>query len=272
MADPFITFIGGGNMANAIIGGLVAQGFDAARIMACDPLPANREQLAKSYAVQTSADNKQGASLADALVLAVKPQVMAQVCADLRGHLPLKPVVISIAAGIPVAAIASGLGEELAIVRCMPNTPALVGLGASGLFGNSHLGEAQKQLAERILGAVGLVEWLDDEKLMDTVTAVSGSGPAYFFLLMEAMIEAGVKQGLDRQTAIQLTLQTCIGAGRLAQNSDVDVAELRRRVTSPNGTTERAIASFEADGFRDMVERALDACAERGREMAKDYS
>lgn len=268
--NELIAFVGGGNMANSIIGGLVSKGFAPAAVRACDPLQENLDKLAKDYGVETTTDNASGVKGAAAVVLAVKPQIMKAVCEDLREHLNHKPLIISIAAGIPVKKLNEWLGGDLATVRCMPNTPALVQAGASGLFANEHCDAEQKALAENIMKAVGIVEWLDDESLIDAVTAVSGSGPAYFFLFMEAMISAGVDQGLSRETATHLATQTCLGAGLLAKNSDVDVAELRRRVSSPGGTTLKAIESFEGNDLRRIVAQAMRACADRAEEMARE--
>lgn len=265
-----ITFIGGGNMANSIIGGLVAQGFDSKNIQVCDPVAETRMALEQNLGVVTTDDNRSAAAAAGTIILAVKPQIMAQVCQELRPGLGHKPLIISIAAGIPLAKLATWLGDDLAIVRCMPNTPALVQAGASGLYANDHCSQEQRQLAETILSSVGIVEWLADEDLIDAVTAVSGSGPAYFFLFMEAMIDAGVGQGLSREAAANLAIQTCLGAGQLAKSSDVDVAELRRRVCSPGGTTLKAIESFEKNNVRGMVREAMQACALRAKEMADE--
>jgi pyrroline-5-carboxylate reductase len=221
--------------------------------------------------VRTTSDNIAAVAAADVVVLAVKPQAMKQVLQPLATTLQQRqPLIISIAAGIEIASIARWLGGDLPIVRCMPNTPALVQLGATGLFANAQVSSEQKKLADSILRAVGIALWVDSEAQLDAVTAVSGSGPAYFFLVMEAMRDAGEKLGLARDAAAQLTMQTALGAARMALDSDVDVAELRRRVTSPNGTTERAIASFENDKLRDLFERALSACDARSRELAKD--
>jgi pyrroline-5-carboxylate reductase len=177
--------------------------------------------------------------------------------------------VISIAAGIGIASLCEWLGGDIAIVRCMPNTPALVQLGASGLYANAQVSTQQREQAQAILAAVGIALWLDSEEQIDAVTAVSGSGPAYFFLLMEAMIAAGEKLGLAPATSRALTLQTALGAAQMAITSDVDAAELRRRVTSPGGTTERAITHFENSGFRETVNGALQAAAIRSQEMNK---
>ncbi|MFT3929368.1 MAG: pyrroline-5-carboxylate reductase [Spongiibacteraceae bacterium] len=271
MTSPQLAFIGGGNMASALIGGLVKQGFAADRIVATDPLPAALEKLRSVAPVRTTSDNLEAVANADVIVLAVKPQVMKQVLQPLASTVQQrKPLIISIAAGIEIGSIARWLGGDLPIVRCMPNTPALVQLGATGLFANAQVSAEQKQLADSILRAVGISLWVDSEAQLDAVTAVSGSGPAYFFLVMEAMRDAGEKLGLSRDVAEKLTLQTALGAARMAVDSDVDVVELRRRVTSPNGTTERAIASFENDNLRAIFQRALDACDARSRELAKD--
>jgi pyrroline-5-carboxylate reductase len=271
VTSPQLAFIGAGNMAQALIGGLVKQGFAPDRIVASDPLPATLDKLRAITPVRTTSDNIAAVAAADVVVLAVKPQAMKQVLQPLATTLQQRqPLIISIAAGIEIASIARWLGGDLPIVRCMPNTPALVQLGATGLFANAQVSSEQKKLADSILRAVGIALWVDSEAQLDAVTAVSGSGPAYFFLVMEAMRDAGEKLGLARDAAAQLTMQTALGAARMALDSDVDVAELRRRVTSPNGTTERAIASFENDKLRDLFERALSACDARSRELAKD--
>lgn len=267
--SPSLAFIGAGNMARSIIGGLVQEGFSPERILASDRNPDVLAQLAADFGIGTG-DNHSVARRSDVVILAVKPQVMKTVTQDLQPALAHKPLLISIAAGIDGASLSHWLGEEQAIVRCMPNTPSLVKAGASGLFANDHTSEAQRAIAETVMGAVGKVQWLPNEGLMDSVTAVSGSGPAYFFLVMEAMIDAGVELGLERDTATELTLQTALGAAQLAQSSDVDVAELRRRVMSPGGTTEVAIQSFEQDQLRATFKRAMDACAERSATLARE--
>ena len=267
--QPVLGFIGGGNMAQAIIGGLVEQGYPATRIWVSDPSTEQLERLTQLWPVNTTSDNGRVAREVEVLLLAVKPQVMKQVTEPLAEVLAEAPaVVISIAAGIPVASLERWLGSDTAIVRCMPNTPALVQTGASGLYANTKVTEQQCQQAEQMLAAIGIAHWVDEEGLIDAVTAVSGSGPAYYFMLMEAMVEAGIKQGLSREVSTQLTLQTALGAAKMALSSDVDPAELRRRVCSPNGTTERAVAQFQQGGLPELVERAMDDCAERAREMA----
>lgn len=270
MTASQLAFIGGGNMASALVGGLVARGFAAQHIIASDVLPESLERLRQVAPVRTTTDNETAIAAADVVVLAVKPQVMKQVLAPLAATLrQRRPLIISIAAGIEIGSIEHWLGDAtLPIVRCMPNTPALVQLGATGLYANGAVNAAQREQAETILGAVGIALWLKEEAQLDAVTAVSGSGPAYFFLVMEAMQAAGEQLGLDADVARTLTLQTALGAARMALDSDVDAAELRRRVTSPKGTTERAIASFEQDDLRAIFLRALTACRDRSQELA----
>ncbi|MDB6063440.1 MAG: pyrroline-5-carboxylate reductase [Verrucomicrobiaceae bacterium] len=271
MSSPQVAFIGAGNMASALIGGLVKQGFSAAQISASDPYAPSLEKLQQLAAVTVTSDNIAAIANADVVILAVKPQAMKQVLLPLATTLQQKrPLIISIAAGIEIASIERWLGGALPIVRCMPNTPALVQLGATGLFANAAVNAAQRELADSILRAVGIALWVDSEQQLDAVTAVSGSGPAYFFLVMEAMQAAGEQLGLSRDTAQKLTLQTALGAARMAHDSDVDTAELRRRVTSPHGTTERAIASFEQDNLREIFARALTACSDRSQSLAQE--
>lgn len=271
MSIPRIAFIGGGNMAASLIGGLRAQGLPASAICASDPGADRRTELHDAHGIDTFADNAQAVAGADVAVLAVKPQVMQTVCRDLAPHLQANQLIVSIAAGITCASLQQWLGADTprAIVRCMPNTPALLRQGVSGLFANAAVSDEQKRQAEQLLSAVGLALWLDREELIDAVTAVSGSGPAYFFLLIEAMTAAGEQLGLPRDTAAELTLHTALGAARMACESDVEAAELRRRVTSPNGTTEAAIKAFQAGGLEALVQQAMDAAARRSAELAE---
>ena len=268
MSKMRIAFIGAGNMASSLIGGLRAKGLDAAQIRASDPGAETRAKVAAEHGIELFADNAQAAQDADVIVIAVKPQAMKAVCQDLRPHLKPHQLLVSIAAGITCASLLNWLGSQ-PLVRCMPNTPALLGKGVSGLFATPDVTTEQRQQADELLSAVGTVVWVDAEAQIDAVTAVSGSGPAYFFLLIEAMTDAGVKLGLPREVAKQLAEQTALGAAHMAVSSDVDAAELRRRVTSPAGTTEAAIKSFQASGFEAMVETALSAAAHRSAEMAE---
>ncbi len=267
-----IAFIGAGNMASALIDGLLADGWKADQIRASDTDQARLDLLGQKRVI-TSSDNSAVVSGADAIILAVKPQVMQDVLKPLKESLESSScLLISIAAGITMDNLQSWTHPEQAIVRCMPNTPALVQLGASALFANAQCSDEQRQLANSLLKAVGVVCWLKQESDMAAVTALSGSGPAYFFLLIEAMQEAAIELGLDKKTAELLCQQTALGAARLAQSSDVDVSELRRRVTSPGGTTEAALRQFESDDFNAMVARALAKAAQRSRELAEPAS
>ncbi|WP_248765519.1 pyrroline-5-carboxylate reductase [Pseudomonas protegens] len=263
-----IAFIGAGNMATSLIGGLRAKGLEASQIRASDPGEQTRAKVAAEHGIQVFADNAEAIEGVDVIVLAVKPQAMKAVCQALRPSLKPQQLVVSIAAGITCSSMNNWLGAQ-PIVRCMPNTPALLRQGVSGLYATAEVSAQQRQQAEELLCAVGIALWLDQEQQLDAVTAVSGSGPAYFFLLIEAMTAAGEKLGLPRETAAQLTLQTALGAAHMAVSSDVDAAELRRRVTSPAGTTEAAIKSFQAGGFEALVEKALGAAAHRSAEMAE---
>jgi len=265
-----LAFVGAGNMASSIIGGLVNSGFNKQHIHASDPRPESLTQISEAFGVQTSSDNASVVNKADVVIIAVKPQVMGEVCTALKPHLTQDVLVISIAAGIDCRSLNHWLGDDVAIVRCMPNTPAMVSEGATGLFASKRVNAAQRRNSELILSAVGSTHWVQEEQLLDAVTAVSGSGPAYFFLVLEAMTDAGVKLGLEKNTAEELAIQTALGAAKLAKASDVSPAELRRRVTSPNGTTERAIASFENNKLRNIFAEAMSDCAARSSELAKE--
>ncbi len=265
---PTIAFIGAGNMASSIIGGLTQSGYPANKIHAADPSDDNRVKVGTAYGVSTFTNNAEAVKQADVVVLAVKPQIMQSVCEALREHLDDDCLVMSIAAGITCANMSQWLSDSTPIVRCMPNTPAQVGLGASGLFATAQVSEAQKHHAETILGAVGITRWVTSEALIDSVTAISGSSPAYFFLFIEAMVDAGVELGLDKHSATELAIQSALGAATLAQQSEDDIVTLRQKVTSPKGTTEQAIKVLEENGLRDTVKQAMQACAQRATELA----
>ncbi|SCZ61910.1 pyrroline-5-carboxylate reductase [Thiohalomonas denitrificans] len=269
MENKTIGFIGGGNMASSLIGGLIADGFPAAQLWVADPDAERREALGRRFGVHTTADNRELTAQAEVVVMAVKPQVMREACQAIGNSvLEKQRLVISIAAGIRIEAIERWLGGPCAIVRTMPNTPSLVGSGATALFANARVQADQRELAEAMLRAVGLTLWLDDESQMDAVTAVSGSGPAYFFLMMELLENAGTSLGLKRETARLLSLQTAFGAAKLALESLDDSATLRARVTSPGGTTERAVALFEEGGLRELFEKAVSGARDRAVELA----
>jgi pyrroline-5-carboxylate reductase len=269
MSNPRIAFIGAGNMAAALISGLIADGAEPQQILATDPDAARRRTLAAEAGIHTLADNNEAVAQADVLVLAVKPQVLAEVARGLADSVQKhRPLVISIAAGVRADTLQRWLGGGIALVRSMPNTPAMLQTGATALYATPEVDPAQRDQAESVMRAVGLVQWVEDEGLMDAVTALSGSGPAYFFLVIEAMQAAGEQLGLASETARMLTLQTALGAARMAIESSDPPAELRRRVTSPGGTTERAIQQFEQDGLREMFARALRAARDRSVELS----
>ncbi|WP_435103036.1 pyrroline-5-carboxylate reductase [Arhodomonas sp. AD133] len=268
MNDRTITFIGGGNMARSLIGGLVADGYPADRIRVADPSEKHRDELTGRFGIRAYASNEEAADGAEAIVLAVKPQVVKTVAEPLGERIRAQgSVVISIAAGLREPDIRRWLGGDAAVVRTMPNTPSMVQTGATALYANANVTAEQRNLAESLLRAVGVTEWLDDEALMDAVTAVSGSGPAYFFLLMEMIEDAGVDLGLPREKARLLTLETALGAARMALESDETPARLRERVTSPNGTTDAALSTLEDGDVRALYGRALKAAAKRAQEI-----
>lgn len=265
-----MAFIGGGNMARSLIGGMAASA-DGASIAVAEPNAGTRETLAREFGVETFADNNEAVAAADTVILAVKPQMMAQVCKDLAETVQrTRPMVISIAAGIRTGQIERWLGGTATVVRCMPNTPALIGAGATGLYANPRVSAPQRAQAEHILSAAGATAWVEDEALIDAITGIAGSAPAYFFLMVEALEDAGVAEGLDRTVARRLAAQTCLGAGRMMVESGEAPDELRRRVTSPNGTTQAALDSFAGDGLRDIVARAVAAAKRRGGELADE--
>jgi len=265
MTPELIAFVGGGQMAGSLLGGLLAAGHPAARLRVAEPDAARAAALRSQYGVDVRARGADVAAGADALVLAVKPQVMREA---LAGVAPAATTtVISIAAGLRIEALRRWLGGDAPIVRAMPNTPALLRAGITGLHAPARTPERSRELAARILGAVGDVCWVDDERQLDAVTALSGSGPAYFFLVAEALRDAGVELGLDAATAARLAQKTLAGAGHMAEAAGKDVAELRANVTSKGGTTEAALARLEQGGLRKLFAAALRAAADRGREL-----
>lgn len=270
MTQKTIAFIGGGNMARSLIGGLIADGYSPERIRVADPNAERRTEMQGRFGVQVFEDNLDASAGADAVVVAIKPQMLKGVAEPLGPQVRKEgSLVISIAAGVREPDISRWLGGGVAVVRTMPNTPALVQTGATALFANAHVTEEQKGLAESLMRAVGLTQWLDREPLMDAVTAISGSGPAYFFLLMEALEDAGAELGLPRETARLLTLETALGAARMALESEEEPARLRQRVTSPGGTTEAATTVLEDGGIRELFERAVRAAAGRADELGR---
>ena len=266
MNNQKIGFIGAGNMARSLIGGLIASGVKSTRIYAADPDAETRNSLSQDFSIQTIADNQQLVDNCNVVIFAVKPQALKNVATGLTAN--PSALYLTIAAGIPSSSLENWLGSGSAIVRAMPNTPALVLSGASGLYANQQVSEAQKETAESILRAVGLTIWVEEEKQMDAVTALSGSGPAYFFMVMEAMEKAGEELGLTAETARLLAIQTGFGAAKLALEIEGDPATLRQQVTSPGGTTEQAIKTFESLGLPEIFSKAMKAARDRAEQLA----
>jgi pyrroline-5-carboxylate reductase len=270
LTRPCIAFIGGGNMATSLIAGLINDGHDPTLLRVSEPLAQRRDQLTDRFGIHTFADSASTVEGAEVIVLCVKPQMAAAVCEELAELLPTPhPLVISIMAGITEQSLMHWLGCAPPLVRAMPNTPVMVQSGAIGLHAAKTATPALRNLAEEILRAGGLTRWVDDEAQLDVVTALSGSGPAYFFLMMEALEEAGVEQGLDAETARLLSIQTALGAARMAMESDESPETLRERVTSPGGTTERALQTFAEGGLTPLVRRAVAAARQRAWELSQ---
>jgi pyrroline-5-carboxylate reductase len=269
MTNNNLTFIGGGNMASSLIGGLIADGYNSRQITVSDPDTEQLARLAARFDIHTETDNNKAIEQAKIVVLAVKPQALEKVARGIAESMTkVRPLVISIAAGIQETALREWLGGEVALVRGMPNTPAMIQSGATGLYAGPGVSDEQRDMAESILRSVGLTRWVDDESLMDAVTAVSGSGPAYFFLVMEAMEAAASEMGLDPESARLLTLQTALGAARMAMESSDSPATLRQKVTSPGGTTEKALKILEEGHLRELFAAALSGAQRRSRELS----
>ena len=266
-----IGFIGAGNMANSLIRGMIANGAEKTSVWATDLDSEKLYTLNSECGIRTGS-TAEIAQHADIIVLAVKPQVMKIVCAELKTLLGGRsPLIISIAAGITVSHLSQWIGANTAVIRCMPNTPALVGKGASGLYANEHVSETQKDLAEKVISSVGLCVWVEQESAIDAVTALSGSGPAYFFLFMESMQKTAQEMGLSEDIARILTKQTALGAAELAMASDESTERLRLNVTSPGGTTEQAIKQFQLGGLPKLVDTALKSAQTRSIELAAQF-
>ncbi len=269
MKTPVIAIIGAGNMGASLTGGLIKNGHPVDKIIATDPSHEKRLHLTHTYGIKTLDDNLAAVSVADVVIFAVKPQAFEVVASPLKEIInQRKPLIISIAAGVRAASIQKWLGGHAAIVRVMPNTPALVGAGASALYANPEVSDEQHNIAESIVRAVGIAVWVKEESQMDTVTALSGSGPAYFFLILEALQEGAEELGLSAETAQMLAQQTALGAALMAIDSTHSPAELRQHVTSPGGTTEAAIAVLEKSDLRSILKKALVAAKNRSEELA----
>lgn len=270
-----LSFIGGGNMAGAIIGGLLARGIPADHIAVAEPWDVNRNKMA-ALGVRTTTSHAEAVAGADLVVISVKPQVAEVACREVAASWtgPALPVVLSIAAGVTLASLrqwaTTADGRTPHVVRVMPNTPALVGEGASGLYSGPDLTEAERALATQLLQSVSkAAEWVDREELLDVVTGLSGSGPAYFFAMVEHLTASAVKLGLPAEQASRLAKQTCLGAGKMLVESAEEPGQLRKNVTSPNGTTYAALVSFEQSGFAEIVDKAVTAATNRATELGK---
>jgi len=266
--QPTIAFIGAGNMCRAIFGGMLKNGYPADKITATGRSIEKLDDLA-AQGINVTTDNAQAIKNSQVVVLGVKPQMMQAVCEPLAQVCQQQqPLIISVAAGISAQSLEAWLGGNLPVVRCMPNTPSLVQEGASALCANTQVDQKQKDIAQQIIANTGLALWVDSEAQLNVVTALSGSGPAYFFLLMESMIDAAVSQGLSTQVATELALQTARGAAVIAQEEQDSPAQLRRKITSPKGTTEQAILSFQGAGFAQIIKQGMQANIDRSEQLS----
>jgi pyrroline-5-carboxylate reductase len=265
-----LCFIGGGNMARSLIGGLIARGRDPKLMTVADPMPAQLEALQRQFGVRGTTSNLEAVANADVIVLAVKPQEMRNVTTALAGALPKRPLLISVAAGIRASDIRHW-SNGAPVVRCMPNRPALEGCGMTGLFATDEVSAEHRRIAADLLSAVGKTLWLEQEAQMDVVTAVSGSGPAYFFLLIEMLEQAGIQLGLSPETSRQLAVETAYGSGRMARESSDSPATLRQQVTSKGGTTQAAMDVLESKEVRAIFSAAVAAAARRSAELADEF-
>lgn len=267
---PIIAFIGSGNIANSLINGLIQQGYPANRIWATNPSISKLHHLQKQWGLHITTDNVEAAKQADILVLTVKPMVVTTVCRELGGTVhQRKTLVISSAAGITTEAINKALGDHGAVVRAMPNTPAQVGAGITGLYANLQVSDLQKDFAESLFRSVGVIQWVPHEHDLDAITAVSGSGPGYFFYFMEAMEKAAMQQGLSPDVAHLVTIQTVLGAAKLALESGESFSLLREKITSPNGTTEAALKIMQQGEIVQLIMDAIQAARARAEALSK---
>jgi len=267
-----LAFIGGGNMAAALISGLIKRGITPGRLVVADPNQDQLQRLVRDFRIEAAPDNASAVHGAEVVILAVKPQLLRGVALGLAPHLQKgRPLVISVAAGIPHAALARWFGPEVPVIRTMPNRPALNGFGATGLYAPAGVGTPCRALAEELMAAVSATVWVQHESQMDTVTALSGSGPAYFFLFMEALEAAAHERGLPTDIAHRLTLETAFGAAQMARESPDTLATLREQVTSKGGTTAAALEVLNAAGLRAIVAHAVAAADRRSAELAAEF-
>lgn len=269
--QPTISFIGGGHMAKSLVSGLVNQNYPSEAIWVCDKHAEKLSQLEQSFGVQTTSHIPEACAAADILVLAVKPQDLKTALISICENLKEQPMlIISIAAGIRTKTITEWMGYPLPIIRAMPNTPALIGSGACGLYATEDVSDKQKTLAQLLLSVSGITVWVDDEAEMDIITALSGSGPAYFFYFMESLVEAATHLGLSPQSAKLLVLQTALGSAKMADDAfDVELSELRTQVTSKGGTTAAGIDVFDTHGFKTLIQQTIQAAAKRAQELGE---
>ena len=269
MKDQKITFLGCGNMGASLISGLIANGHPASSLCGVDPDENQLRRVETRYGIRATTGIAEGIPGADVIVLAIKPQTVKTALAEVREELQTeRPLILSIAAGIRTGAISNTLGGACPVVRAMPNTPALLRSGATGLYAAAGVSASGREAATHIMQSVGVVVWLEDEALLDVVTAVSGSGPAYFFLVVELLEKIAVDMGLSREQAHLLSVETALGAARMLKEAGEDAATLRQRVASPGGTTERALQAFREGGLEPLLRRALTACRDRSVELA----
>lgn len=272
MENCTIAFIGCGNMSRSLIGGLIANGVKPEQLLATDLDSSQRDAIAEQFNIATLENNNAAIAKADVILLAVKPQVMHSVVSEIAASIKgTSKLIISIAAGVKLDSIIEWLGSSTAVVRVMPNTPALIQAGAAALYANEHTSETQKNTAEAMMRSVGTAIWLDTEDQMDAVTALSGSGPAYFFYFMEAMEKAAIEMGLSEEHARLLTIETAVGASKMALLSSSDPAALRKQVTSPGGTTEQAINTFTQGKMDKLIQKAMEAAKQRSIELSQSF-
>jgi pyrroline-5-carboxylate reductase len=272
MENCTIAFIGCGNMSRSLIGGLIANNVKPEKLLATDPDKEQREAISEQFKITALADNNEAVTKADVIVLAVKPQIMHNVVSEIADNVKgTSKLIISIAAGVTLDSIVEWLDEKAAVIRVMPNTPALIQAGAAALHANEHASETQKNTAEAMMRSVGTAIWLETEDQMNAVTALSGSGPAYFFYFMEAMEKAAIDMGLSEEQARLLTIETAVGASKMALLSSYDPAELRKQVTSPGGTTEQALNTFIEGNLSELVKKAMEAAKQRSIELSQSF-
>lgn len=269
---PTIAFIGIGNMAGAIIGGLIAGGYPAKNILGTSRTQEKRDRFAEKYGMVTLADNNDAVNKADVVVLCVKPAQMQEVVEAFADQVRDDQMYISVAAGLELSALTRWLGKDVSVVRCMPNTPSQLGAGVSGLIANAHTSADQKEWVSGVFESIGISVWVEEESQMHALTALSGSSPAYFFQFLEAMIKTGKEQGLSEEISRRLAANAMLGAARMATELKEPIDQLRKNITSPKGTTEQALLSFEASGIDNIVNTAMKACMTRSKEMAQLFS